>query len=123
MRTRRHQPEGEGDAPELALPPHGTAPPPQQADERMPCPGCRAPTPQRELAQLGNRCSSCYAAFCQAASTQQRPLLADRKLDSLGWARAIVERHRMGGHVTPAQLQMAKDALAVRTFTSSEDEA
>lgn len=118
MRQRRSAAETpQPEDPDLQLPPHGTAPPP--TDARMACPGCSTPVPPTELAQFGNRCSSCYAAFCRATTHVRRPI-ADKR-DPLGWARAVVALHRDGGNVTPAQLQMAQDALRSR-FASFEDD-
>ena len=113
MRQRRAQPADDNDAP--PLPPHGSAPTAKPAEiPRMACPGCSTPVPTTELAQFGNRCSACYAAFCQADQRTRHPLPDKRTGGNLAWADAILERHKQGQSITPVQLQMAKDALAFR---------
>lgn len=111
MRARR-PPSADDDKPDVTLPPHGSAPPPSPEAPRMACPGCSASTLTTELAQFGNRCSSCYAAFCQASQVTRAQNLPDKRSQGpLAWAHAIVERHRQGQPVTPVTLQMARDAL------------
>lgn len=117
MRTRR--PSADDDSPDVALPPHGAAPPPTTTVPRMPCPGCSTPIDATELATYGNRCRQCYEAFC-SANTKTRAHLPTHG-GPLGWAQTIVERHRQGESITPVQLQMARNALQPRVIFTGDD--
>lgn len=104
MRQRRLVPPDDADAPDVPLPPHGKPPP---AEPLANCRGCRSPTLGTELAKYGNRCASCFEAFCRSGPRGHVP-----EFDGpLGWARTLVERNRRGENVSRCALQMARDAL------------
>ncbi len=89
----------------------------QQAPEAngpLPCSKCRRPTQRATLANYGAQCFACYEAYCQEA--QPHVDVGDKRLDPLGWAKALQRRHAMPNHgLTPPQIAMYKAALKRRT--------
>ncbi len=94
------------------------------APKFLPCRKCAKSTPWATLANYGAQCFACYEAYCQ--EEQSHVDVGDKRIDPLGWAKALQRRHALPNHgLTPPQITMYKAALQRRTVedgpVTSED--
>jgi len=76
----------------------------------LPCRWCGASTAVATLANYGARCFACYEAYRREPQTHVD--IGDKRVDRLGWAKALQRRHAHPNHgLTPPQIAMYKAAL------------
>jgi hypothetical protein len=85
----------------------------QEENGPLPCHKCRRPTQRATLANYGAQCFACYEAYRLEPQTYVD--VGDKRVDRLGWAKALERRHRQPNHgLTPPQIAMYRHALAGR---------
>jgi hypothetical protein len=108
----------------VPLPPHGRAPEPTTM--RGLCRWCHQPTDYDVLANLGARCSDCYAVFCSNVPPRKPvpPSGVIPPTDSgAAWAYALRWRHEQGERLTMAQVAMYREVINRRDGSSTQGQA
>jgi hypothetical protein len=91
---------------DMPLPPHGH----MQADDRLPCRWCEAPTKLETLSLYGARCFDCFQRYCRDG--QLPAVVANRHTEgSKAWAYALKAREEAGERLSSAQRGMWRTAL------------
>lgn len=98
---------------DVPLPPHGRAVVVTSTHEYR-CSLCGATAASETLASYGQRCGSCYAAFCRAVPNA--PVVPDDAVPSgapegLRWAYRLRWRHQAGDSLTKVQVDSYTAAL------------
>ena len=97
---------------DVPLPPRGRAPEAVQALHL--CRWCQDPTPTDVLANLGARCSHCYADYCRtmpAAPASPPAGVVPSNAGGAAWAYRLRWRHERGERLTMAQVSMYRETI------------